>query len=106
MAEQPTISTHVLDAQDGRPRRGVAVRLERIDDGHATPAGSATTDEDGRVRRLLEGPLTEGVYRLELEIGGPFFERLALTFRVDDASRPYHVPLLLAPYSLTTYRGS
>jgi 5-hydroxyisourate hydrolase len=38
--------------------------------------------------------------------GGGFFERLAVDLAIDDTSRSYHVPLLLAPYSMTTYRGS
>jgi len=36
----------------------------------------------------------------------PFFRRLTLDLRVTDTSRSYHVPLLLAPFSMTTYRGS
>ena len=39
-------------------------------------------------------------------IGGAFFRHASLTFVVEDAQRSYHVPLLLSPYSLTTYRGS
>lgn len=106
MAEQPTISTHVLDAQHGLPLAGVEVILERLEGGTARVVGGGRTDDDGRVRRLLEGDLTEGTYRLEFTLGGRFFETVALTVRVDDASRSWHVPLLLSPYALTTYRGS
>jgi len=38
--------------------------------------------------------------------GARFFERLAVDLAIDDVARSYHVPLLLAPYSMTTYRGS
>lgn len=104
MAEQPTISTHLLDAQSGRPAAGIPVRLTNLDrDEHV---GQAITDGDGRIRRLLEGPLTVGRYRLTVSLNGAFFEEVAITFVVDDSSRSWHVPLLLAPYSLTTYRGS
>lgn len=104
MAEQPTISTHVLDAMSGQPATGITVRLTNLDDDQQV--GQAITDGDGRIRRLLEGPLTVGRYRLTFSLNGVFFEEVAITFVVDDATRSYHVPLLLAPYSLTSYRGS
>ena len=106
MDEQPTISTHVLDAQHGVPAAGVTVRLWRVDAVGEVPVGEAVTDDDGRIRRLLGVPLEKGEYRLEFSLGGQFFQRLSLAFRVSDATRTYHVPLLLAPFSLTTYRGS
>ena len=68
--------------------------------------GQGVTDADGRIRRLLEGPLEAGTYRLEFAFDGPFFRQASVTFVVDDTSRSYHVPLLMAPYSLSTYRGS
>ncbi len=66
------------------------------------------TDEDGRIRDLLGGGTLEtGLYRLEFALDPDgFFAGLALDLRVDDAGRGYHVPLLLAPFGLTTYRGS
>ena len=75
----------------------------------------ALTDDDGRVRDLLERPMSPGDYRLEFNLAGAhgpgtdddrFFRRLTLDLRVDDVTRSYHVPLLLAPFSMTTYRGS
>jgi 5-hydroxyisourate hydrolase len=104
VAEQPTISTHVLDAATGQPAAGVTVRLADLDGGAIV--GQAVTDGDGRIRQLLEGPLKLGRYRLTFSLNGAFFEEVALTFVVDDATRSWHVPLLVAPYSLTTYRGS
>ena len=62
---QPTISTHVLDTERGRPASGVAVSLFGPD---GRLAGQATTDEDGRVRRLLETALMPGDYRIEFEL--------------------------------------
>ncbi|HEV8053837.1 MAG TPA: hydroxyisourate hydrolase [Candidatus Limnocylindrales bacterium] len=110
MAEpRPTISTHVLDASAGMPAKGIQVRLGRIvDDGAEIPAGRGTTDADGRISHLLNGELTAGDYRLTFWIGGRggFFERISLDLHIDDAARSYHVPLLLSPFSMTTYRGS
>jgi 5-hydroxyisourate hydrolase len=104
-----TISTHVLDTGTGQPARGVRVTLgRRVDDGALIAAGEGRTDLDGRIRALLEGELTEGDYELtfHLEERGGFFRRVTLELRVDDARRSYHVPLLLAPYGISSYRGS
>lgn len=104
-----TISTHVLDTQLGQPAPGIRVRLSRlVDDGAEVPAGEGTTDIDGRVRELLAGDLLPGDYRLTFWLGGRggFFERISLDLRVEDAARSYHVPLLLAPFGVTSYRGS
>lgn len=107
---RPTISTHVLDTELGLPAEGIRVRLFRLDVGVAPiRMTQALTDGDGRIRDLLERPLVAGDYRLEFDIGredDAFFRRVAVDVRVADTTRSYHVPLLLAPYSMTTYRGS
>jgi 5-hydroxyisourate hydrolase len=117
----PTISTHVLDTERGMPAAGVHVTLYRIaDDGRPLRLTQALTDADGRVADLLDRPLTAGDYRLEFALTqelddaapgappptDPFFRRLSVDLRVTNTSRSYHVPLLLAPFSMTTYRGS
>jgi 5-hydroxyisourate hydrolase len=117
----PTISTHVLDTELGRPAVGVHVTLYRLsDDGRPLRLTQALTDRDGRVRDLLERPLVSGDYRLDFALApiapvdaapsepdeDRFFRRVAIDLHVSDTTRSYHVPLLLAPYSLTTYRGS
>jgi 5-hydroxyisourate hydrolase len=117
----PTISTHVLDTERGIPAVGVHVTLYRIaDDGRPLRLTQALTDADGRVGDLLDRPLTAGDYRLEFALSheledaapgfappaDPFFRRLSVDLRVTDTGRSYHVPLLLAPFSMTTYRGS
>jgi 5-hydroxyisourate hydrolase len=112
----PTISTHVLDTERGMPAVGVHVTLYKLaDDGRPLRLTQALTDGDGRVRDLLERPLAVGDYRLEFsfppDLAVPaepdrFFQRLTVDLRVADATRSYHVPLLLAPFSMTTYRGS
>ena len=106
----PTISTHVLDTERGQPATGVRVVLYRLDVGTAPiRMTQVLTDGDGRVRDLLERPLTAGDYRLEFDVAhedASFFTRIAIDLRITDTGRSYHVPLLLAPYAMTTYRGS
>ena len=115
-AAQPTISTHVLDTEAGRPAAGIHVSLYKLgEDGRPIRLTQALTDADGRVRDLLERPMSPGEYRLEFALAGRtageeadrrFFRRVSIDLLVEDVSRSYHVPLLLAPYSMTTYRGS
>jgi 5-hydroxyisourate hydrolase len=111
----PTISTHVLDTETGQPAAGVHVTLYKLgEDDRPIRLTQALTDGDGRVRDLLERPMSPGRYRLEFTLAGRtmpdggtrFFERMAVDLLIDDVARSYHVPLLLAPYSMTTYRGS
>ena len=105
-----TISTHVLDTERGVPAAGVHVTLYRLDVATAPiRMAQALTDADGRIADLLDRPLQTGEYRLEFDIvheDGSFFTKLAVDLRVTDIQRSYHVPLLLSPYSMTTYRGS
>ena len=105
-----TISTHVLDTERGVPAAGVHVTLYRLDVAAAPiRMTQALTDADGRIRDLLERPLQTGDYRLEFDIAhedGSFFTKVAVDLHITDTERSYHVPLLLAPYSMTTYRGT
>ena len=105
---RPTISTHVLDTGAGRPAAGVRISCLRVDGEVAEPVGRGVTNDDGRMGDLLGGrELVASVYRLRFDFEpGGFFESVVLDFRVDDPGRSYHVPLLLAPYGLTSYRGS
>jgi len=109
-APRPTISTHILDTDRGQPAAGVRVALYRLDVGVAPiRMTQALTDSDGRVRDLLERPLVAGEYRIEFDVAhedGSFFTKVAIDLRITDVERSYHIPLLLAPYSMTTYRGS
>jgi len=97
-----TCSTHVLDAALGVPARGVQVRLGEEE---------ATTDADGRVR--FDAELAAGEHTLTFATGEwfaaagreTFYPAVTVTFAVEDQAH-VHVPLLLSPYSYTTYRGS
>ncbi|MFC9994129.1 hydroxyisourate hydrolase [Nocardia sp. NPDC127526] len=98
-----SLSTHVLNAATGRPAAGLTVRLERAD---GTVLAQGHTDDDGRIKDL---PAPEaGTHRLIFDTGyiSPFYPEVTIAFTVTDPAEHYHVPLLLSPYSFSTYRGS
>jgi len=102
------VTTHVLDTTRGVPAAGIPVVLE-------DPAGEVLargrTDDDGRVRDLGPDELAAGVYRLVFDTAGylgpdGFFPEVAVCFRLTEPVRQHHVPVLLSPFSYSTYRGS
>ena len=104
-----SVSTHVLDSVTGRPAVGVPVRLYAREELLA----DAVTDADGRCR-LVEGPTRTGPHRLVFETGAwfagqgqdTFYPEVVVSFAVSEPAAHHHVPLLLAPYAYSTYRGS
>jgi 5-hydroxyisourate hydrolase len=104
-----SISTHVLDAVEGRPATGIAVRLFVGED----LVGEGVTDRDGRCR-LTEEATRLGAHRLVFTTGPWFTEQgrdtfwpeVVLTFVVREPAEHHHVPLLLSPFAYSTYRGS
>jgi 5-hydroxyisourate hydrolase len=109
MADRPpTISTHVLDVDAGQPAAGIPISLYRSEADGERLVGEATTDSDGRIASLLDEPLTGGRYRISFDLAdrSPIFRRLDVHLEIADATRSHHIPLLLSPYGLTTYRGS
>lgn len=108
-----TVSTHVLDTSRGCPAAGIAVRLSRAGDPGAEIARAAT-DRDGRAGELGPEGLAPGTYQLTFataayfaRTGAPaFFPEVCIQFSVTDPAEHYHVPVLLSPYSYSTYRGS
>ena len=96
------ISTHILDTEHGEPRAGLKVALYRGD----ALVSEQLTDADGRVAELAPDGVEPGDYRLVFGVAGEFFRQVELTLSISDAERHYHVPLLVAPYACTTYRGS
>lgn len=105
--KRAAISTHVLDVSLGRPAAGVPVSLFLRDQ----PVGSGLTDSGGRIAELVPS-LEAGPYRLVFELDHYFGERDHLFTSVSiglDVLRPdehHHIPLLIAPHSFTSYRGS
>ena len=116
------ISTHVLDTTRGRPAAGVGVEVARLQsDGGWLKLKSVTTNADGRTDEpLLTGPaLVAGTYMLSFSVGDyfrgqagaaagepPFLDVIPLRFTVADANANFHVPLVVTPWSYSTYRGS
>ena len=96
------ISTHVLDVEQGLPGAGIKVGLFRGKE----LVSLQETDDDGRIADLSEGELEPGEYRLVFYADSGFFERVEVTITVPAPGEHYHVPLLLAPYACTIYRGS
>ena len=113
------LTTHVLDTALGRPAEGLEIELFRVSGNTHEKIGSFTTNADGRVSApLLEGKAFKtGTYELVFHAGPhldrvlpylanpKFLDQIPLRFGISDDSH-YHVPLLLSPYSYSTYRGS
>jgi 5-hydroxyisourate hydrolase len=104
-----SVSTHVLDSVTGRPAACVAVRLFAGEELLA----EGVTDRDGRCR-LTEDATALGTHRLVFATGPwfaeqgreAFYPEVVLTFAVQEPGEHHHVPLLLAPFAYSTYRGS
>ena len=107
------LSTHVLDTAAGRPAAAVPVSLVRIGpDGARTLVCDTLTNADGRTDRPLldQDTFETGTYELVFDVAAYFGESrflglvpLRVTLAEDSA---YHVPLLVSPWSYSTYRGS
>jgi 5-hydroxyisourate hydrolase len=113
------LTTHVLDTALGRPAAGVDVTLYRVDNDRQL-LNQDTTNADGR----LDAPILDaeafqaGVYELvfaagayfrasNLELPDPaFVDEVVIRFGIADVDSHYHVPLLVSPWSYSTYRGS
>jgi 2-oxo-4-hydroxy-4-carboxy-5-ureidoimidazoline decarboxylase len=114
------LSTHVLDTVCGRPAAGVRVELYEIGAGAEALLTEAVTNADGRTDApLLSGaPLRIGRYRLDVHVGAyfaamqaaaadpPFLDIVTIRFAIAEPEGHYHVPLLVSPWSYSTYRGS
>ena len=115
------LSTHVLDTMHGCPAAGMAVELYTTQGDQATLIQRLTLNADGR---NPDGPLLDnaslqvGTYRLVFDVAAyfrqrgvslpepNFLNRVSLDFGVAQADQHYHVPLLVSPWSYSTYRGS
>lgn len=108
------LSTHVLDTSTGRPAARINVMLYAVENGVRTHVATAVTNADGRTDHPLAEVLTPGIYELIFTVAPyfaardipAFYDEITIRFRVDDAARKVHVPLLLAPWGYSTYRGS
>jgi 5-hydroxyisourate hydrolase len=114
------LTTHVLDTANGRPGAGIKVELFALAGDTRRALKTTFTNDDGRCDEpLLEGDaLVAGEYELVFGAGDyfasigtkvpqpRFVDRVVLRFGVADAGAHYHVPLLVSPWSYSTYRGS
>ncbi|XP_015895634.1 uric acid degradation bifunctional protein TTL isoform X2 [Ziziphus jujuba] len=123
---RPPITTHVLDVSRGSPAAGVEVYLEIWKGPHPRPVfgesdaggwvfqGSSTTDNDGRSGQLMSivDVVNPGIYRISFNTSKycptGFFPYVSIIFEIKESQKRehFHVPLLLSPFSFTTYRGS
>ena len=112
------LTTHILDTAQGCPAGNVGIRLFFVDD-ERTLVTSTTSNADGRTDQpLIEGDAMHGGrYELEFDVGAyfaaqgiktgkpAFLDTVVIRFSIS-ASEHYHVPLLVSPWSYSTYRGS
>ncbi|CAG8440047.1 13066_t:CDS:2 [Ambispora leptoticha] len=124
MSKKSPITCHVLDTSRGEPAKMLQIRLEKKTstsseepDKNWVLVAVGETNEDGRCPNLLSAKspeITEGLYRFTFNTGSyfrnfnkdTFYPYVQIIFEVTDTTQHYHVPLILSPYSYTTYRGS
>lgn len=113
------LSTHVLDTHAGKPADGVAIELRELAARGDRLITSARTNADGRTGALIAGqPVPIGRYELRFAVGAyfaargialanpPFLDIVPVRFAVAEPEGHYHIPLLVTPWSYSTYRGS
>jgi 2-oxo-4-hydroxy-4-carboxy-5-ureidoimidazoline decarboxylase len=115
------LSTHVLDTHSGLPAAGVTVELHELSaNGEGRTIANAATNRDGRIDAPLIGgrPIPIGTYELRFHVGvyftrlgtpvadPPFLTVVPIRFSVAEPEGHYHLPLLITPWSYSTYRGS
>ncbi|KAG7099611.1 hypothetical protein E1B28_001439 [Marasmius oreades] len=124
MSKSP-ITCHVLDTSIGRPVEGVAIRLQEFqpasEEGAVeifSPLAEGVTDSDGRCTNLLTPGgrelLRPGLYKIIFRTKEYFdkterpslYPWVEITFDLQNTAEHYHIPLLISPFSFTTYRGS
>ncbi|MFN7857836.1 MAG: hydroxyisourate hydrolase [Acidovorax sp.] len=114
------LSTHVLDTMHGCPAAGMVVTLYSTEGDAATVIKRLVLNHDGRTDAPLfdHASLRPGTYRLRFDVAGyfrargvelpepNFLNQVNLDFGIAHADQHYHVPLLVSPWSYSTYRGS
>lgn len=114
------LSTHVLDTAQGGPAAGVRIELFELVEDDRRLVCEAVTNIDGRTDAplLSADHMRAGIFEILFHIGAyfadpsavtpesGFLDRVPVRFTIGDRSQHYHVPLLVSPWSYTTYRGS
>ena len=113
------LTTHVLDVYSGKPGKGILVELFYISNSERKKLTSTKLNDDGRTNSPLAewNIFVKGKYELVFHISDyfkntsadsdvPFLDDVVIRFGISDPSQHYHVPLLVSPWSYSTYRGS
>jgi 5-hydroxyisourate hydrolase len=113
-----SLTTHVLDTMHGKPARGMRLELHYVHGDHTHHISDSYTNADGRVDQpLLEGAqFQNGEFEIRFHVGQyfervgvendtPFLDVVPVRFTISE-DKHYHVPLLVSPFSYSTYRGS
>jgi 5-hydroxyisourate hydrolase len=108
------LSTHVLDISSGTPAAKIAIMLFAIDGNVRRHVATSVTNADGRTESPMADILAPGIHELTFQVAPyfaaknieAFYDEITIRFRIDDATKKYHVPLLLSPWGYSTYRGS
>ena len=113
------LTTHVLDVYSGKPGKGIKVDLYYILNDQRNKINSVVLNNDGRASQPLVGGANfkEGQYELVFFVGDyfkkitnlpkiPFLNDVVVKFGISNSKEHYHVPLLISPWSYSTYRGS
>ena len=113
------LTTHVLDIYSGKPGKGIKVELFFLNSENKEKINSITLNSDGRSDKPLveKEKFKSGKYELVFYIGEyfkkvvgnnelPFIDDVVVRFGISDNKESYHVPLLVSPWSYSTYRGS
>ena len=112
------LTTHCLDTFSGKPAKGIKVEVYSIS-GKREKLNSTVLNDNGRSNKpLIEGgAFKEGQYEIIFFVGDyfknittlskiPFLNEVVIRFGVSNSKEHYHVPLLVSPWSYSTYRGS
>ena len=113
------LTTHVLDVYSGKPGKNIKVELFFLNGKDREIINSLVLNTDGRSEKPLaeEDKFKPGKYELVFYIGDyfkeiiknekqPFLDDVVVRFNISNNKENYHVPLLVSPWSYSTYRGS
>lgn len=107
------ITTHVLNLTTGLPAIGLKIRLEYLENSNWKHINQGETNSDGRIENLMDKGIAakKGTYKIRFETGEyfkgeTFYPYSEIVFEVKNNDGHFHVPLLVSPYGLSTYRGS
>lgn len=111
------LSTHILDTTVGKPASNIEIKLFKKIDEKFELIKVVKANSDGRCDEplLQNDEFQKGCYQLEFDvytyfntkdIESTFLQDVVIRFYIDELEQNYHVPLLITPYSYSTYRGS